>query len=681
MQLGGHAMNASDHAGQIANEVDRERRYATALEAKARNRQRLANQSVNNTLTTPVDVRGPMDGDFVGRVALTGPNSFLYGDKDFYVGTTFLEGEGFVVYNWAAPISACTYYRQRGITAELRDLSKSVAAVRVFARSGNRIADFEDEVLQPSTDGEHFAIEALQVPRAPGRPATPTTSPTRDDTRPSEPRTTQEQPTQTRPILVPPVVLNTAPVATRPLPPPPGPPLRTPDLLRRQLAAPKAVSMAAVLSTLQTDQYEAIAKPASETQFLQGHPGTGKTIIAAHRAAFMLNGEAPSEARPRGRVLILGPTDEYVTHISAALGRLIEREDQYRVRSMPEFLDSLAGVPSSAAATYSLTYNDVSEHLARLVDKAYSRAKRSAEGDLRPTRDEVYSTLINFLQDPPPPALEGEWATYLRDTELPRTFAELRRQRIRRFRGLMSYIGVLVEGRGEQIGHIIVDEAQDIHPIEWEVLGRLGNTGGWTILGDLNQRRTDHTYPSWDAVAGALALEDETGRAPVTVLERGYRSTAQIIRFANQLLSREDRVLYSLQQDGEAPLVRRVPSRTGLIQASIEEAESLSARVGPGTVAVIGTETEAVRRHLLNHGWKADSSEASTWLKDGKSLRLLPPDRARGLEFDGVVVIEPAAFPENVGRQGVLYTALTRANRHLTVVHTSALPGGMKARP
>jgi superfamily I DNA and RNA helicase len=96
---------------------------------------------------------------------------------------------------------------------------------------------------------------------------------------------------------------------------------------------------------------------------------------------------------------------------------------------------------------------------------------------------------------------------------------------------------------------------------------------------------------------------------------------------------------------------------------------------------VIGTETEAVRRHLLNHGWKADSSEASTWLKDGKSLRLLPPDRARGLEFDGVVVIEPAAFPENVGRQGVLYTALTRANRHLTVVHTSALPGGMKARP
>ncbi|RWR25209.1 hypothetical protein D8Y24_03210, partial [Agrococcus lahaulensis] len=53
---------------------------------------------------------------------------------------------------------------------------------------------------------------------------------------------------------------------------------------------------------------------------------------------------------------------------------------------------------------------------------------------------------------------------------------------------------------------------------------------------------------------------------------------------------------------------------------------------------------------------------------------------ARGLEFDGVVVVEPAEFPENYGRQGVLYTALSRANRLLTVVHHKALPKELRSR-
>jgi DNA helicase IV len=118
-----------------------------------------------------------------------------------------------------------------------------------------------------------------------------------------------------------------------------------------------------------------------------------------------------------------------------------------------------------------------------------------------------------------------------------------------------------------------------------------------------------------------------------------------------------------------------------MVAAAVEEAVALGAKVGRGTVAVIGMDTEAVRRHLLNHGWKAHATEASTWERNSLSIRLLPPERARGLEFDAVVVVEPAEFPENVGRQGVLYTALTRANRYLTVVYGRALPGGMKARP
>ena len=230
-------------------------------------------------------------------------------------------------------------------------------------------------------------------------------------------------------------------------------------------------------------------------------------------------------------------------------------------------------------------------------------------------------------------------------------------------------------------GHVIVDEAQDIHPIEWEILGRLGNVGGWTILGDLNQRRTDHTFNSWDDVARLLAIEAETGEAPVRILENGYRSTAQIIRFANQLLPARDRKLFSLQQDGEPPTVQRSISLKELYGTSVIAAMALLERVGRGTVAVISVELAEIRDLLKKRGWQSEPGDLFTWRHESDVLRLLPPDRARGLEFDGVVVVEPAAFPENLGRQGVLYTALTRANRFLTVVHHRGLPKGMKARP
>ncbi len=84
---------------------------------------------------------------------------------------------------------------------------------------------------------------------------------------------------------------------------------------------------------------------------------------------------------------------------------------------------------------------------------------------------------------------------------------------------------------------------------------------------------------------------------------------------------------------------------------------------------------------MTRRGWKADIGDPYTWRDGDRVLKLLPPARARGLEFDGVVVVEPAAFPENVGWQGVLYTALTRANRFLTVVHQHPLPHRMKAQP
>jgi DNA helicase-2/ATP-dependent DNA helicase PcrA len=664
-----------DGRGVVADEVAIEKDYNDALKVRAKSLRHGINQMTANTWTTTRAIEVPASGELIGRVALEEPSGLLDGARDFYIGTAKYEGDDYQVFSWVAPV-ACTYYRKSN---SHHDLCDSVVGVRVLAHRGGRIVDYQDESSVGAGDEDLFPKRQLQIPRAPVKRPTPHSAQRSRQLPQEEDATTGVTHLHseiTRPILVPPRLPGfTGPVAPAAAQPPPGPALRAAELLRRELAAPKAVTMSAVLATLQSDQYEAITRPVSESQVLQGHPGTGKTIIAAHRAAYLLNGEAPREARPRGRVLILGPTAEYVEHVQGALRKLIADAERYVVTSMPALLEELAELPQSKVPTESVHWEDVSPDLARLVDLAYTRARMNLR-DETPTAGDVYAELVWLLEDPPQQGLDGEWVRYLR--KLPGTFDELRRRRISSFRGLLAYIGARTI-QVQEIGHVIVDEAQDIHPIEWETLGRLGNAGGWTILGDLNQRRTDHTFSSWDEVAQLLAIEVDDGSAPVQVLERGYRSTAQIIRFANQLLPSRDRVLYSLQQDGEVPEVRRVPSARDLSEATFSAATMLLDRCKNGTVAIITVEPRSVSKLLTRRSWRADISDPNTWRNASQTLKLLTPERARGLEFDGVVVVEPSNFPENVGRQGVLYTALTRANRLLTVVHHRALPRGMKA--
>lgn len=663
-----------NRSGSAADEDALERRYNEALRSSAGETQRRIAEQTANTWTTRSSLSMPRGGELVGRVALSGPSQDLDGASDFYIGTAYHDGGDYKVFSWTAEI-ACTYYRKSSSHHKLCD---DVVGVRVLERRNGRIVGVEDELVGDVPRSDLFPKRNLAVPRAPvARPrAVPTPSPeSRSPDISVHSAHESERLESSRPRLVP----SRPPAPVTPSPPEevPGPALRTPDLLRRQLSAPKTAAMSAVLATLQSDQYDAITRPAFESQVLQGHPGTGKTIIAAHRAAFLLSPEAPSGASPNGHVLILGPTTEYVEHVQGALRKLIDDDSKYEVKAIPSLLEELAQLPRSDVPTESFVWEDVSPDLARLIDLAFSNARAALDGaGERPTQSDVYAELLWLLNDPPPDGLEAEWVHYLR--ELPSTFQELCRRRVSSYRGLMAYIGARTT-RLPNPGHVIVDEAQDIHPIEWEVLGRLGNRGGWTILGDLNQRRTDHTFGSWDEVARLLAIEDEDGRAPIQQLERGYRSTAQIMRFANQLLPSRDRRLYSLQNDGEVPRVVRSVSAREVPEMTIQQAEQLLGRVGAGTVAIITVSADMIRSVMVRRGWKADFGDPYTWREGERVLKLLPPERARGLEFDGVVVVEPADFPENVGRQGVLYTALTRANRLLTVVHHRPLPRGMKS--
>jgi len=667
-------MTDASHAGVAADESAIESQYNAALASKAKRLRTLINQQTQNTLTSTTKVDVATQGELIGRVALAAPSELLHGARDFYIGTASYDGDEFQVWNWTAAI-ACTFYRKSDDHHQLCD---DVAGVRVLAHRGGRIVDFEDEAVGDAIVTDLFPKRKLQVPRAPV-PRKATASVNLED---SSPQGVGKSGLASTPPSAG-AGLNragSAPEPARPTAPVvPGPALRTPELLRRQLAGPKSAAMSAVLATLQSDQYEAITRPAAESQVLQGHPGTGKTIIAAHRAAYLLSDDVPKASRPKGHVLVLGPTVEYVEHVRSALRKLIGDDQRYEVKALPDLLEDLAELPRSATPTDTFVWEDVSPELARLIDIAYKRARTELnDAGEKPTSSDVYAELLWLLQDPPAQGLEPEWVGYLR--ELPSSYGELKRRRISSYRGLMAYIGARTS-RTPNPGHVIVDEAQDIHPIEWEALGWLGNTGGWTILGDVNQRRTDHTFTSWDDVATLFGIEDDGGKAPVQILQRGYRSTSQIIRFANQLLPARERALYSLQQDGEAPTVQRVMSANDLAETTMKAAEVLQTRVGAGTVAIITVSPAVVRGSLTRRGWKADVGDPFTWRNEAKTLKLLPPERARGLEFDGVVVVEPAEFPENVGRQGTLYTALTRANRLLTVVYHKPLPRGMKAHP
>jgi DNA helicase IV len=231
---------------------------------------------------------------------------------------------------------------------------------------------------------------------------------------------------------------------------------------------------------------------------------------------------------------------------------------------------------------------------------------------------------------------------------------------------------------GEWVGHLIVDEAQDVRPLEWRILMRslLESGGSLSLFGDMNQRRSDWTAGSWEQLAEDLELTDDDGTCDIHELDKGYRSTRQILKFANQLLPRGERGEQALR-DGPQPTITRVP-QDRRATSSVDAAIELTTR-HTGMVALISNDPRPASVEFRKRSWVRGRHQHS-WTLNGATVVILHPDEARGLEFDAAVVVEPGEFPENVGRQGVLYTSLTRANKELIVVHVRPLPRGLRPR-
>jgi DNA helicase IV len=222
-------------------------------------------------------------------------------------------------------------------------------------------------------------------------------------------------------------------------------------------------------------------------------------------------------------------------------------------------------------------------------------------------------------------------------------------------------------------GHIVVDEAQDLTPMQLRMLTRRSLSGSMTVVGDIAQATGHHAPSGWADVTRHLP---DRKPAHIVELSVNYRTPAEIMEVASRVLaavSPELRPPQSVRSTGQAPVFVDAAD-SELTEAVAAAVRAQKGDVGGGTVAVISppSRVDALAAGLRDAGLEVGSAEA-----DGLDtpVTLIPVTVVKGLEFDGVVVVEPAAIVEE-SPQGLhaLYVALTRATKTLTVVHAQPLP-------
>jgi DNA helicase IV len=211
---------------------------------------------------------------------------------------------------------------------------------------------------------------------------------------------------------------------------------------------------------------------------------------------------------------------------------------------------------------------------------------------------------------------------------------------------LLDEARALLASPPKAYGHVIVDEAQDLTPMQLRMVARRAREGSLTILGDVAQATGAVRYASWDEVLPHLPRGAE---ADVEELRHAYRVPREIMELALPLLdviAPDVTPPISYRTGAAAPELRRVAA-----EQLLAEAFRAAAAAPDGLLAVIVPDALA-----------AD-------VPSDELVPVLTPRQAKGLEFDHVVVVEPALVELRE-----LYVALTRPTKTLTVVHARDLP-------
>jgi DNA helicase IV len=504
------------------------------------------------------------------------------------------------------------------------------------------------------------------------------------------------------------------------------------DLLLEELDRAREGRMRDIVATIQADQYRLIARPPRPSLVVQGGPGTGKTAVGLHRASYLLFAHR-AELR---RLLVVGPTPlfmDYVSHVLPSLGE--ESVDQRAVGALvdgmfPTHTDShdvaalkgdvrLAHVLRRAAeqrvapgsgelivrmegSFVGVEADEVAELLAatRAAHGLSSAARERFRMDVLRRFYEDYCTTLGGLAVRPfedveralrkggrlKQFLDRVWPT-ARPEQLVASLLSSRARLEEAADGVLdAYEQALLRRRGREwseadvalvdeaasligtppprYGHVIVDEAQDLTPLQLRMIGRRG-THGFTIVGDVAQATGPVAYRRWEELLPHLTSED----AEVVELRHAYRVPREIMDVALPLLEQiapETEPPVSYRTGAEPP---RVVHGDPVLERAFEEAASHGA--DEGLLAVIAPPSLVGARE-------------SGSLFDAASIPLLTPRAAKGLEFDHVVVAEPALIvDEGAAGQGLreLYVALTRPTKTLAIVHSRPLPKALMSTP
>jgi DNA helicase IV len=202
--------------------------------------------------------------------------------------------------------------------------------------------------------------------------------------------------------------------------------------------------------------------------------------------------------------------------------------------------------------------------------------------------------------------------------------------------------------------HVLIDEAQDLSPMQWRMVGRRGGQASWTIVGDAAQS-------AWPDLGEAQRARTDALRGKQIRrfhLSTNYRNSAEIFEFAATVVRRavpDADLPDAVRRTGASPSHQVVPS-TGFEEATRAVVAELLGAV-QGTVGVV---VPAARL--------ADVQE---WFDDGR-VQVVDGMRAKGMEYDGVLVLAPEEIAaESSAGIRVLYVALTRATHRLITIATS----------
>ncbi len=519
-----------------------------------------------------------------------------------------------------------------------------------------------------------------------------------------------------------------------------------------------------IVATIQGEQDEIIRSPQAGVLVVQGGPGTGKTVVALHRAAYLLyTYRFPLEDQG---VLVIGPNRVFLRYIERVLPSLGEAGiEQVVLGDLVHDVD-WGGVDSHLAARtkgnlrmslvidkavtdrerplrddvvigYRTGYLRLTAHESVRIVRTAQRRFRRHNAARRWVEGEVWASMANTWRDGDltagqvkdgvrhlpevRQALERMWpvltpADLLHDLFGSKALLKLaaekhltedeylslyrpRNDDVATVRWSDSDVALLDEARSylgsrpsrahtspgghaddadeiRTYGHIVIDEVQDLTPMQLRMASRRSLNGSMTVVGDLAQATGPLAPDDWGDIVSHLP--DRKG-SRIIGLSVGYRIPAQIMDIANRVMMAATPSLRppTAVRDGDdkPDFIHVDPDDLG--EAVANETARLVREIPDGNIAVVAADpmVEAMSNALaaagISHG-----RATRTALEAG--VTVVPVSVVKGLELDGVVVVEPATIVAEE-QQGLraLYVALTRSTRRLSIVHAQPLPDAM----